>query len=66
MEKSAKFIIDVSAETKRIFNSSVRFFSKDHRTAKFLIQAEKDKVSIPKDSISRSEEKLLVKKKIAK
>lgn len=55
MEKSAKFIIDVSAETKRIFNSSVRFFSKDHRTAKFLIQAEKDKVSIPKDSISRVE-----------
>ena len=55
MEKSAKFIIDVSAEIKRIFNSSVRFFSKDHRTAKFLIQAEKDKVSIPKDSISRVE-----------
>ena len=55
MEKSAKFIIDVSAETKRIFDSSVRFFSKDHRTAKFLIQAEKDKVSIPKDSISRVE-----------
>lgn len=55
MEKSAKFIIDVSAETKRIFDSSVRFFSKDHRTAKFLIQAEKDKVSIPKDFISRVE-----------
>ncbi|WP_122646713.1 BppU family phage baseplate upper protein [Enterococcus mediterraneensis] len=54
-EKVAKFIIDVSAESKRTFNSSVRFFSKDHRTAKFLIQAEKDKVAIPKSSISQVE-----------
>ena len=54
-EKQAKFIIDVSAEKKRTRNSTVRFFSKDSQTAKLLIQAEKDKIAISKNLISRVE-----------
>ncbi|MDT2640454.1 BppU family phage baseplate upper protein [Enterococcus dongliensis] len=54
-EKQAKFIIDVSAEKKRTRNSTVRFFSKDRQTAKLLIQAEKDKIAISKNLISRVE-----------
>ena len=54
-EKIAKFIIDVSAEKKRTQMSDMQFFSMDHKTAKIVVQAEKDGEMIAKTSISRVE-----------
>ena len=52
-EKQAKFIIDVSADSKRPTKSNVKFFSYDSKTAEIVIQAEKDKQLISKSLISK-------------
>lgn len=54
-EKQAKFIIDVSAEKKRVTESSVRFFSYDSKTAEIIIQAEKEEQLISKSIVSNVE-----------
>lgn len=53
--KQAKFIVDVSAESKHTRKSSVRFFSYDSKTAEIVIQAEKDNELIPRGTISNVE-----------
>lgn len=53
--KQAKFIIDVSAEKKRVTESSVRFFSYDSKTAEIIIQAEKEEQLISKSIVSNVE-----------
>lgn len=53
--KQAKFIVDVSAESKDTRKSSVRFFSYDSKTAEIVIQAEKDNELIPRGTISNVE-----------
>lgn len=53
--KQAKFIVDVSAESKHTRKSSVRFFSYDSKTAEIVIQAEKDNEIIPRGTISNVE-----------
>lgn len=53
--KQAKFIIDVSAEKKRVTESSVRFFSYDSKTAEIIIQAEKEDQLISKSIVSNVE-----------